>query len=60
MAQVTVIDPNLEWTFDPARTFSKGKNSPFAGTTFQGKAVLTFVGSEIYRDPLFDGNRHSA
>lgn len=60
VAQVTVIDPNLEWTFDPSRTFSKGKNSPFAGTTFQGKAVLTFVGSEIYRDPLFDGNRHQA
>jgi dihydroorotase len=60
VAQVTVIDPNVEWTFDSARTFSRGKNSPFHGTTLQGKAVLTFVGTEIYRDPLFDSKRHSA
>lgn len=58
VAQITVIDPNIEWTFDVNRTFSKGKNSPFDGTRLQGKAVLTFVGSEIYRDPFFDNARH--
>ncbi len=58
VAQITVIDPNVEWTFDVNRTFSKGKNSPFHGTQLQGKAVLTFVGTEIYRDPFFDNARH--
>lgn len=59
VAQVIVIDPNAEWTFDTQRTFSKGKNSPFHGTQLQGKAVLTFVGTEIYRDPLFEDVRFS-
>ncbi len=57
VAQVTVIDPNLEWTFDVGKTFSRSKNSPFHGLPLKGKAVLTFSGSEIYRDQHFDGNR---
>ncbi len=60
VAQVTVIDPNREWTFDRARTFSKSKNTPFHGTQFKGKAVLTFSGSEIYRDSLFDAGRYKS
>jgi dihydroorotase len=58
IAQVTVIDPELEWTFDVAKTFSKGKNTPFHGMDLKGKSVLTFSGSEIYRDQHFDGGRH--
>ena len=57
VAQVTVIDPNIEWTFDVNRTFTKGKNSPFNGMSLKGKALLTFSGSEIYRDRLFDESR---
>ncbi len=57
IAQVTVIDPELEWTFDVNKTFSRSKNSPFHGSKFIGKAVLTFSGSEIYRDALFDSGR---
>lgn len=59
VAQVTVIDPNLDWTFDVHKTFSKGKNSPFQGHKLKGKAVMTFCGSEIYRDQGFDGGRMS-
>jgi len=58
VAQVTVIDPDLDWTFDVHKTFSKGKNTPFHGMHFRGKPVLTFVGTEIYRDALFDGARY--
>lgn len=58
VAQITVIDPNLEWTFDAGRTFSKGKNSPFHGMPLQGKAVLTYCGNEVYRDPHFSDERH--
>ncbi len=57
VAQVTIIDPDLEWRFDVGRTFSKGKNSPFQGMAFKGKAVATFCGSEIYRDARFDDGR---
>jgi hypothetical protein len=57
VAQVTLIDPNLEWTFDVGRTISKGKNSPFHGTAMQGKAVWTYCGSEVYRDSRFDDQR---
>lgn len=60
VAQVTVIDPEVEWTFDSQRTFSKGRNTPFQGRKFRGKAVLTFVGNEIYRDALFDSKRYSS
>ncbi len=58
LAQATVIDPNVEWTFDSARTFSRGKNTPFHGAPFRGKAVLTFCGGEIYRDPLYEPARY--
>lgn len=58
IAQVTVIDPNLEWTYDVHRTFSKGKNSPFHGMKLKGKTMITFCGSEIYRDALFDPSRY--
>lgn len=58
VAQVTVVDPDLEWAFDVNRTFSKGKNSPFHGQGLKGKAVVTIVGSEIYRDGGFDSGRY--
>lgn len=57
VAQVTVIDPEVEWTFDVNKTFSKSKNSPFHGLPLRGRAVLTFSGSEIYRDRHFDNRR---
>lgn len=50
VAQVTVIDPEFEWTFDVNKTFSRSKNSPFHGVKLKGRSVLTFSGSEIYRD----------
>lgn len=60
VAQVVVIDPNLEWEFDVQKTFSKGKNTPFDGKKLKGKAVLTYCGGEIYRDQHFDEKRVNA
>jgi dihydroorotase len=60
VAQVTLINPDLEWTFDVNKTFSKGKNTPFHGMKLKGKAVLTICGSEIYRDASFDETRVTA
>ena len=59
VAQVAVIDPNCEWTYDKKKTFSKSKNSPFHGLSFRGKNMLTFSGSEIYRDALFPSERYT-
>ncbi|MBI3721440.1 MAG: dihydroorotase, partial [Fimbriimonas ginsengisoli] len=57
VAQVTVIDPDLEWTLDRNKSFSKSRNTAFHGMHLKGKPVLTFCGSEIYRDALFGNHR---
>jgi dihydroorotase len=50
VADITVIDPDLEWTYDLAATRSKSRNSPFGGWTFTGGPVATFVGGRlVYR-----------
>jgi len=49
-ADVTLIDPNVEWTVDPAKFISKSRNSPFAGRRLKGRAMLTIVAGEIVYD----------
>jgi len=46
-ADVTVIDPELQWTYDLAETRSKSRNSPFGGWKFTGGAVATFVSGRL-------------
>jgi len=47
---VTILDPDLRWTFDASRSKSKSRNTPFDGWTFQGAAVATIVaGRVVYR-----------
>src|ERR1700690_2057477 len=36
---VTVFDPELSWTYDVNRSFSKSRNSPFHGRSFRGAPV---------------------
>lgn len=43
-ADVTVIDPELRWTVDPAAFLSKSRNTPFTGWELRGRAVRTLVG----------------
>src|SRR5262249_37768390 len=38
VADVTIVDPNAEWTIDPAKFKSKSRNCPFAGWTVRGRA----------------------
>lgn len=59
VAQVTIIDPNLEWTFDRNKSFSKSRNTPFHGFKFKGKPLVTICGSEIYRDQMFEESRYT-
>lgn len=50
-ADITVIDPELNWTVDPAQFKSKSRNTPFKGHTLKGKAVMTFAnGACLYKD----------
>jgi len=43
-ADVTVFDPAVSWLVEPSRFKSKGRNTPYAGQTLQGRALRTIVG----------------
>ena len=46
-ADVTILDPQLEWVFDVNRSKSKSRNTPFHGRAMQGAAVATIVGGRL-------------
>jgi dihydroorotase len=45
-ADVTLIDPELEWTVRAAEFKSASRNTPFDGWKLKGRAVRTIVGGE--------------
>ncbi len=47
VADITVIDPSLERTVDPAAFESKSRNSPFHGWTLRGWPIVTVVGGRV-------------
>jgi len=46
-ADLTLLDPRLEWVVDKEKFHSKGRNTPFQGWCLRGKAVMTIVGGAI-------------
>jgi dihydroorotase len=49
-ADITVFDPNREWTYHAAEGRSKSRNTPFDGRTFRGAVTATIVaGRIVYR-----------
>ena len=46
-ADVTIIDPAREWTYDVSQSPSKSRNTPFDGRKLVGKAVTTIVGGNV-------------
>jgi len=46
-ADVTILDPACEWTFDVSRSKSKSRNTPFDGRSMTGAAVATIVGGRL-------------
>lgn len=42
-ADVTIFDPELEWTCDVNQSQSRSRNSPFNGVKFRGAPVATIV-----------------
>ena len=47
VADVTVFDPDAEWTVDPARFRSKGRNTPYAGQRLRGRAHMTIIDGRV-------------
>jgi dihydroorotase len=47
VADVTLIDPEQRFDYDPARGFSKSPNSPWAGHELTGRAVATIVDGRL-------------
>jgi dihydroorotase len=47
VADLTVFDPNLEWTYQASQGFSKSRNSPFDGWKFRGAVTATIVRGRI-------------
>ncbi|MCJ7492374.1 MAG: hypothetical protein MUP15_09565, partial [Dehalococcoidia bacterium] len=44
---VLVFDPNAEWTVEPERFASKGRNTPLAGRVLKGQVVITIAGGNL-------------
>lgn len=47
IADITIVDPELKWTYSNADSRSKSRNCPFDGREFTGRAVATIVGGKI-------------
>jgi dihydroorotase len=56
VADVTLVDPEKRWVYDPAKGHSKSRNSPWAGRELTGRVAATFVGGQrvydVDRGPL--------
>jgi dihydroorotase len=44
---VLVFDPNAEWTVEPERFASKGRNTPLAGRVLKGQVIATIYGGLV-------------
>jgi dihydroorotase len=49
-ADVALIDPEAEWTVEPERFASKGRNTPLAGRTLRGRVVATVYAGTVVHD----------
>lgn len=47
IADITIIDPEKEWTYNNADSRSKSRNSPFGNRRLTGRAVATIVSGRI-------------
>ena len=44
---MVLLDPDAEWTVDPAEFASMGKNTPLAGRSLRGRVVATVSGGRV-------------
>ena len=50
-ADITLIDPEKEWTIDVNNFYSRSRNSPFDGWKVKGKAVQVLVEGRALKLP---------
>jgi dihydroorotase len=49
-ADITVFDPGAEWEVNASRFRTKGRNTPYQGTTLTGRVHYTIVdGNVVHR-----------
>ena len=54
---LVLLDPEVEWTVEPERFASKGRNTPLAGRTLKGKVVATiYNGDVVWSQERVDSN----
>ena len=46
-ADITVFDPEHEWSVDPSTFLSMGRNTPYTGMPLRGRAMLTLVDGRV-------------
>jgi dihydroorotase len=49
IANLTIFNPSLEWTFEKKDIHSKSKNTPFIGKELKGKSVAVINKGKIFR-----------
>ncbi len=47
IADITILDPDLQWTYRAGESRSKSRNTPFDNRQFSGAAIATIVGGKI-------------
>ncbi|MFN2499030.1 MAG: dihydroorotase [Pyrinomonadaceae bacterium] len=53
-ADITILDPACEWTFDVNQSKSRSRNTPFHNRTMMGAPVATIVGGRVvYLNPNY-------
>ena len=51
-ADLSLIDPGLEWTFTVGESLSKARNTPFDGRRLRSRAVATIVAGQVMNECL--------
>ena len=46
-ANITMFNPKKEWIFTESDILSKSKNSPFIGSSLEGRALATYSGKKL-------------
>ena len=49
-ADLTLLEPEAEWSVDPERFLSKGRSTPFAGRRLKGRVRATWCAGELTYD----------
>jgi dihydroorotase len=57
-ADVAVVDQQEQWEVDPAKFYSKSRNTPFAGWKVKGRVTTTIVGGLVVFEARQNGIRN--